>query len=149
MGETNGHGNGSEGPLLERLVGLIERLNDWMRRAEVKDDLYLERLALLQSSLDRADREHADILDRLSQIRGGVSEARDDIEAIREDTDPRLRITDPALDKPRDGSGKLVAFARLAEKVPTPWVLWLLKFAVSTAVGGLALRFWQWLSHGS
>lgn len=82
-----------------------------------------------------------------------VTEARDDLERLDEKTDPHgFKLLDssghPLREKESNDSGKLVAFARLAEKVPTAWVAGLLKLAVSAGLGGAALRALQWLANG-
>lgn len=151
--------NGSTNELrqaLERLIAVLTRVSDGV-------GTLLERLHRVSESFDdsseRHEREHEKILESVRDLEKIVlviserlDEARDDIEKVREDTDPRIRLQAEAA---REGkhdehgkSGKLVALARLAEKVPTPWVALLLKSSVLAAAGAGLLRFLQWMTHG-
>lgn len=93
--------------------------------------------------------EIRDLCERVIILTEHVSEARGDIEKVREDTDPRIRLYDPAEDeRHRENDGALVALARIAEKVPTPWVVWLLKLSLPAGVGAAIMRGLQWLATG-
>jgi hypothetical protein len=151
---SNGNGNGTweDASQTERLVGLVARLNT------VLDGLH-ESVRLLSERSERNCEAIRQELRRevgachvlLVEIRAAVIEARNDIERVREDTDPRgfVRVAPDAVQPPKhDSGGALVAVARVAEKVPGAWVGAVLKLAVSAGAGGLILRLIQWFTTG-
>lgn len=150
MPPQNGDDQSSENTKI--LIGLVARLNDALRDFSVEQRLSSERLARLESVVDKAR-------EAISRVEHGVSEARDDIEATREQTDPRgFRLLDPAryplgeTAPYRNGkdTGKSLAIADGKVKVAlsTAWVVRLLQFAMSAGAGGLILRLVQWLATG-
>ena len=152
MSNGNGSGTWEDASQTERLVGLVARLN------AVLDGLH-ESVRLLSERLERECEQTRAELRRevgachvlLVKVEAAVREARDDIERVREDTDPRgFARLDPSQVQPpkHDSGGALVAVARVAEKVPGAWVGAVLKLAVSAGAGGLALRLIQWFTTG-
>ncbi len=153
MGPTNGQG-GELAAALERIVAAFGHLN---RGLNTLSDRVARLSESSSASSERREREFEILrtkLDDLGQkhvvLSMQLTEARDDIEGVRTDFTPPLGVPlyNPAKDPPKNGSGSLVAFARLAEKVPTPWVGWLLKLGLSAGFGGAALRFIQWMTSG-
>jgi hypothetical protein len=142
MPPTNGLD--SDAALMERLIGLVARVNDALRdfsEEQRRSSAHLERL---ESAVEK-------VRDIAVEVKHHLAEARDDIEKVREDTNPHgFKLLDPArypLNGKKDDSGKLVALARAAEKLPPGWGKWLLG-AVLPAAGAAALRFAQWLTTG-
>lgn len=127
----------------ERVAVVLSRMNTAMRSMS---DTILEHSA-------RREREHDAIRSKLEDIRRDLVAIESAIEETRSDvkdaTDPRIQIPNQVKDQsPDNKSGPLVIFARLAEKMPTPWVSWLLKLAVSSGFGAAVLRGVQWLTTG-
>ncbi len=154
MGGTNGHGNGSDGPLMERLVGLVANLREWVRSADGRLVELSEQLALLQQSSDRVEREQKQhneklvvITERVTETRTEVGEVSDVAEEIRKDqTDPRgFRTLSRAELEPKNSSGPATAIGRVVDKVPGAWWLIAAKWLLLGGFGAGILRGIQWL----
>lgn len=140
MSATNGHGEDNN-PLMLRLVSLVARVNDAFRDSYEEQRRCSGLLAQVVSAVERLEKR----TDRLSEVVGGIGH---DVEEVRKDqTDPRMRLP-PAheVQPPKNDSGGIVALARLAEKLPAPWVALLLKSSVFAGLGAAALRFVQWMT---
>ncbi len=136
----------------ERVAAALSRLNTAIRsmsetilqqadRSEQRAEKLLERFADTQ----------ADIIDKIGNLDRSIAvlavkldEARDD---VRDITDPRIPLLHPS-EVQHEKDGALVAFAKLAEKVPTPWVAWLLKLSLPAGIGAALMRALQWLASG-
>jgi hypothetical protein len=141
--------------LLERLAATLSRLRTAVSSLsdgvlEVKSSL-LEQGSRREREYERLREGQEAIRRELVAIAGDLDDTKQGVEKVREETNPRIRLPAPA-DKDeveqREKSGLLVLAARVAEKVPTPWVGWLLKLALSGSAGALAMRALQWLANG-
>lgn len=155
MDQPNGKPN-ELGTALERIIAAFARINTALRSL-------LERLLRLSdehaTSSERREKEHEIVRSKVENLSQRVeyaitliAESKGDIERVRDWTPIHgVPLQDPSAgsrsDKKND-SGALVAIARVAEKVPSSWVGWLLKLGVPAGLGAGALRFAQWLVTG-
>lgn len=143
-----GNGYEADQPLLERMISAVARFNELARGLGDSLD------SLSQQQADGFEAVRREVRDEIRALERVILGIGHDVEEVRKDqTDPRMRIPPEFQGQPpyRNGkgdSGKLVALARVAEKVPTPWVAGLLKLSLSAGLGGLALQFIQWLANG-
>jgi hypothetical protein len=134
----------------ERLIALVARLNDaivefmaLLRELLAGQRVSSERLARLESVVEK-------VYELAIKLSHNVDEARDDIDKVREETNPRFRVLDPT-DYPlrkKDDSGKVLAIDSKRTTLPTAWLVWLLKLGLPFVVGVGSLRLKQWLETG-
>lgn len=132
------NGEDTEAANTLRLINLVARLNDALRDFSVELRLFSDRLERLESAVEKS---HEVIVD----VRHHVGEARDDLERVREETNPRIRVPAAFRDKEED---KGFEITDEQVRLPRPWVGVLLKAGMSAGGGAALLRVVQWLTTG-
>ena len=130
----------------ERLIGLVGSLRAVLRDYSEEQRRSSARLERVESALERLKEIALEVKHHVAEARGDIDGVGETVERIREDTNPRGHaLYDPAALKPSNGSGGVVAIARLVEKVPASWASGLLKLALSSGLGAALMRLAQFL----
>jgi hypothetical protein len=144
---SNGHSEADD-PLMQRLIGLVSRVNDALRDFSEEQ----QRCSVLLERVERVLEKNHEVT---VEIKHHVAEARGDIEEVRRDqTDPRMRLpgwppeVQPSKSDKDSGGALAIRDGKVKFALPASWAGTLLKFGMSAGFGTAALRFIQWLTTG-